>query len=262
MTIALVRPPTVALARCELTYLAREPIDIARALAQHAAYVQALAQQGAHVISLPPAPDLPDAPFVEDTAIVLDEVAVLTIPGAASRRPEVPAVAAALEPYRPLLRLTPPATLDGGDVVRVGRTLYVGAGGRSNAEGIRQLAALLDPYGYTVRSVAVTGCLHLKTACTALDGGPGSPGNFLLINPDWLDTAAFTGDGLDLLPIAPEEPFAADTLTLAGVTFLPAGCPRTRALLEARGLTVQPLDVSEFQKAEASVTCLSLILRE
>lgn len=253
MTIALVRPPTAALTRCELTYLAREPIDISLALAQHAAYVQALAQRAARVISLPPAPDLPDAPFVEDTAVVLDEVAVLTIPGAASRRPEVPAVAAALEPYRPLLRLTPPATLDGGDVVRVGHTLYVGAGGRSNAEGIRQLAALLDPYGYTVRSVAVTGCLHLKTACTALDN------SCLLINPDWLDTSAFAGAGLDLLPIAPEEPFAADTLTLAGVTFLPDGCPRTRALLEARGLTVQPLDVSEFQKAEASVTCLSII---
>jgi dimethylargininase len=257
MTIALVRPPTAALARCELTYLAREPIDVSLALAQHAAYVQALQVCGARVISLPPAPDLPDAPFVEDTAVVLDEVAVLTIPGAASRRPEVPAVAAALAPYRPLLRLTPPATLDGGDVVRVGRTLYVGAGGRSNAEGIRQLAALLDPYGYTVRAVAVTGCLHLKTACTTLDGYLGS---FLLVNPDWLDTSPFAGAGLDLLPIAPEEPFAADTLTLAGVTFLPADCPRTRELLAARGLTVQPLDVSEFQKAEASVTCLSLIL--
>ena len=256
MIIALVRPPTAALARCELTYLDREPIDIPRALAQHAAYVQALAQRGIRVISLPPAPDLPDAPFVEDTAIVLDEVAVLTIPGATSRRPEVPAIAAALEPYRPLLRLTPPATLDGGDVVRAGRTLYVGAGGRSNAEGIRQLAALLDPYGYAVRAVAVTGCLHLKTACTALEGDSGS---FLLVNPDWLDTAAFAGDSLDLLPIAPEEPFAADTLTLDGVTFLPAGCPRTRTLIEARGLTVQPLEVSEFQKAEASVTCLSII---
>jgi len=256
MTIALVRPPTEAIARCELTYLAREPIDVSRALAQHAAYVQALAQRGARVISLPPAPDLPDAPFVEDTAIVLDEVAVLTIPGAASRRPEVPAVAAALEPYRPLLRLTPPATLDGGDVVCAGRMLYVGAGGRSNAEGIGQLAALLDPYGYTVRSVPVTGCLHLKSACTALDN---SSGSLLLVNPDWVDTSPFTDDGLDLLPIPPEEPFAADTLTLAGIIFLPADCPRTRERLEARGLTVQPLDVSEFQKAEASVTCLSLI---
>lgn len=253
MTIALVRPPTEAIARCELTYLTREPIDVSLALAQHAAYVQALQACGARVIGLSPAPDLPDAPFVEDTAIVLDEVAVLTIPGAASRRSEVPTVAAALEPYRPLLRLTSPATLDGGDVVRVGHTLYVGAGGRSNAEGIRQLAALLDPYGYIVRSVPVTGCLHLKTACTALDD------SCLLVNPDWLDTSAFAGAGLDLLPIAPEEPFAADTLTLAGVTFLPDGCPRTRALLEARGLTVQPLDVSEFEKAEASVTCLSII---
>ncbi len=247
---ALVRPPTAAIARCELTYLEREPIDAERALAQHTAYVACLRDLGIEVVALPPEPDLPDATFVEDAAILLDEVAVITRPGAASRRPEVASVAEALRPHRPLLTITAPATLDGGDVLHIDRDLYVGSGGRSNAAGIAQLRDLLAPYGYRVHAVAVTGCLHLKSAATSLGAG------LLLINPAWLDLAPFAG--YELLPVAADEPYAANTLRVGATTLHPTGFPRTTELLVARGHSIRTLDISEMQKAEAALTCLSL----
>ena len=126
MWIAITRPVSASLAHCELTHLAREPIDVPRARAQHAAYERLLGSLGASLVRVGPAPDLPDAVFIEDTAVVLDELAVVTRPGAASRRPETDAVASVLASYRPLRTMTAPATLDGGDVLRLGRTLYVG----------------------------------------------------------------------------------------------------------------------------------------
>src|SRR5262249_26058990 len=150
MLTALIRPPTAALARCELTYLAREPIDVALALLQHAAYVACLQALGLRILALPPEPDLPDAVFVEDAAIVVDEVAVMPRPGATTRQGEVGSVAEALRPYRTLRFLAAPATLDGGDVLRIGRTFYVGAGGRTNEEGVAQLREHLAPHGYQV----------------------------------------------------------------------------------------------------------------
>jgi dimethylargininase len=247
---AIVRPPTAAIARCELTYLNREPIDAGRALQQHAAYVACLHELGVEIVALPPEADLPDATFVEDTAIVLDEVAVITRPGAASRLPEVPSVAEALRPHRPLLTITAPGTLDGGDVLHIDRDLYVGAGGRSNAEGIAQLRDLLAPHGYRVHAVAVTGCLHLKSAVTHLGGG------LLLANPAWLNLAPLAH--YNVLPVAEDEPYAANTLRIADSTLRPTGFPRTTELLAARGLTLRTLDISEMQKAEAALTCLSL----
>src|SRR5688572_29484443 len=166
MRIALTREVPPSIVHCELTHLARTPIDLARAREEHAAYEAALATLGCEVRRIAPAPELPDSVFVEDAALVLDEVAVLMRPGAASRRDEVGSVAGALAPYRPLLRIDAPGTLDGGDVLRSGRRVYVGQTPRSNAEGCRQLQALLAPYGYDVRAVAVQGCLHLKTAVT------------------------------------------------------------------------------------------------
>jgi len=253
MLTAIVRPPTAALARCELTYLERQPIDAEIALQQHASYVACLRDLGVRIIELAPEPDLPDATFVEDTAVVVDEVAVMTRPGAASRRPEVESVAVALTLYRELRRLTPPATLDGGDVLRIGRTFYVGQsqGGRSNPEGIRQLRDALAPFGYEVRPAALRDCLHLKSAATWLGG------NAVLVNPEWVDPATFAG--CEALPVAPGEPFAANTLTIGGVTLFPACFPETRALLERRGYTVRTLDVSELQKAESALTCLSIL---
>ena len=163
---ALTRPPSSALAGCALTYLERQPIDIGRALEQHACYVAALQTCGVRVQALPALEDLPDAVFVEDTAVIVDECAVITRPGIDSRRPEVESIALALAPHRPTVRITTPGTLDGGDVLRVGRTLFVGQTPRTNAEGTRQLREALAPHGYDVLPAVPTGCLHLKSAVT------------------------------------------------------------------------------------------------
>lgn len=253
MTLALTRAVSDAIARCELTHLAREPIDLARARAQHAAYEDALRRAGCFVTRLPEEPELPDAVFVEDLAVVLDELAVVTRPGAASRRPEAVTVAAALARLRPLVTLREPATLDGGDVLRAGRTLFVGRSSRTNAEGLAQFEAAVAPFGYRVAPVAVEGCLHLKSAATLV-----APG-VLLVQPAWVDPAAF-GPGFEAIEADPGEPYAANALRVRDTVIHAAAFPRTRARLEARGLAIAPVDVSELAKAEGAVTCCSLVL--
>jgi dimethylargininase len=186
-------------------------------------------------------------------AVVLDEVALLTMPGAASRRREMAAVEAALADFRPLERTALPATLEGGDVLRVGRTLFVGRSPRTNEAGIARLAAVAEPLGYRVRPVTVTGCLHLKSAVTALDH------QRLLANPRWLDMSAFTG--MSVVAVDPEEPAAANVLRVAGLVIAHPGFPRTLDRVAALGYGVRPLDVSEFLKAEAALTCKSLLFR-
>jgi dimethylargininase len=249
--IALMRgvPPT--LARCELSFREREPIDLERAAAQHAAYATLLRDLGLEVVELPADLDFPDCCFVEDTAVVLDEVALLTRPGAPSRRGEIPEVEAALARYRPIETTPAPATLEGGDVLRVGPTLYVGHSARTNEAGIARLAAVAEPLGYRVVPVAVAGCLHLKSAVTALDQ------ERLLVNREWLDPSPFRG--LDLVDVAPGEPGAANVLRVAGVVIAHPGFPRTIERISALGYAVRPLDVSEFLKAEAALTCKSLL---
>ena len=251
MRIAITREVSPAIGRCELTHLERQPIDLELARAQHRAYQACLANLGCQVQALPAAPDLPDSVFVEDVAIVLDELAILTRPGAESRRPEVAAVAEALRPYRTLYAIEAPGTVDGGDVLRVGRRLFVGLSTRSNAAAIDQMRALLAPYGYTVQGVPVAGCLHLKSAVTQVAG------DTLLIHRAWVDPGAF--DGLALIDVDPSEPYAANALRVGQALVYPAAFPRTRGRLEARGLTVLPVDVSELAKAEGAVTCCSLI---
>jgi dimethylargininase len=248
---AIVRKPSAALARCELTYLARQPIDLTRADAQHEAYLAALRAQGVDVLILPPEPDLPDAVFVEDTAIVVDECAVITRPGADSRRPETDTVAVALAPFRPLVRMTSPATLDGGDVLRVGRTFLVGRTARTNEEGIRQLDAALAPHGYAVEPVTPDGCLHLKSAATSIGR------ETVLVNPDWIDPGVF--GRWQCVPVPAEEPHGANALLVGEVVHVAASAPLTRRKLDALGFTTAALDTSEFEKAEAALTCLSLI---
>ena len=251
--IAVMRgvPPT--LADCELTFHEREPIDLDLAVAQHAAYGDLLRSLGLEVVELPADPGLPDCCFVEDVAVVLDEVALLTMPGAASRRPEIAAVEAALARFRPLERTALPATLEGGDVLRVGRTLFVGRSPRTNEAGIARLAVVAEPLGYRVQAVTVTGCLHLKSAVTALDD------ERLLANPQWVDMSAFAGKGV--VPVAPEEPGAANVLRVGGLVIAHPGFPRTLDRIAALGYAVRPLDVSEFLKAEAALTCKSLLFR-
>jgi dimethylargininase len=251
MLAAITRQVSPALARCELSYVPRQAIHFDLACEQHRAYERLLESLGARVISLPAEPDLPDSVFVEDPAIVLDELAVICLPGAESRRREAASLARALEPYRPLARIELPGTLEGGDVLRLGRKLFVGLTRRSNAAGIRQLTAIVAPHGYEVVPVPVTGCLHLKSAVTRLGE------NTLLANREWLDPAPFCG--AKWVGVAPEEPQAANALAVAGTVIFPASFPQTRARIEQAGFRVVSLDISELQKAEAGLTCSSLL---
>lgn len=251
MRVAITREVSSSLGRCELTHLERRPIDIAAARAQHASYREALATLADEVITLPPLDDHPDAVFVEDPAFVLDELAIITRPGAASRRAERRSLKEALEPYRPLAEISAPGTLEGGDIVRLGRRLYVGRSSRTNDEGMAQLAALATPHGYEVLPVAVTGCLHLKSACCALDD------RRVLGNPDWFDDAALTG--IELVGVPTSEPAAANVLVVEDRVVLPAGHTSTAELLAGLGFSVISVDVSELLKAESGVTCSSLV---
>ena len=251
MPIAITRAVSPALAACELSFVPRTPIDVARASVQHQAYCAALAACGCEVVMLPAQPGLPDSVFVEDVALVFDEVAVLTRPGAESRRGEVASVAEVLAGYRPLLRIEAPGTLDGGDVLRVGREVYVGQSARSNPEGIAQLGALLAPHGYRVQGVPTHGCLHLKSAATVVADGT------LLVQPAWVDPAVFAQ--YRLIEVDPAEEHAANVLRIGDRVIQPDCFPRTRARLEAAGVAVVPVDVSELQKAEGAVTCCSLV---
>jgi len=252
MLLALTRDVSPAMASCELTHLARVPIDPSVAASQHHQYEQALERLGCRVEQVAPAPALPDSVFIEDTAVVVDELAVMSRPGAESRRAEVEGVADALRRYRPLAAITAPGTLDGGDVKRTGRVLYVGQSGRTNEEGIEQLRAHLAPFGYAVRAVRPTGCLHLKTAVTAVSDSA------VLLNPEWISPAFF--DGLDVITIDPMEPFAANVVRVGNAVLTASAFPRTRRILEARGVEVHVVDVSELAKAEGAVTCCSILL--
>lgn len=250
--VALTRPVPGSLGACELTHLERVPIDLARARAQHAAYERLLESAGCQVHRLPALDDAPDSVFVEDTAIVLDELAIITRPGAPSRQGETPAVAEVLSGYRRLERMSAPATLDGGDVLRLGRTLYVGVGGRTNEAGVAQLGGFVRPWGYDVRGVPAGGCLHLKSAAT--EPAPG----LVLLNPAWVQARTFAG--WRTIDVDPAEPFAANVLRLGATVLCAAAGGRTNARLEAAGLAVQTVDVSELAKAEAGMTCCSLIV--
>jgi dimethylargininase len=254
MLIALTRGVSPRIAECELTHLAREPIRVERAQAQHAAYERALAELGCSVRRLAGGGEWPDSVFIEDTAIVLPEAAVVTRPGARARRAETAEVAEVLARHRPVVSIEPPGTLDGGDVLRVGRAIYVGLSGRSNRDAIGQLADLVRPHGYTVKGVPVAGCLHLKSAVTEVASGT------LLLNPAWVDAGHFPG--LRVLEVDPAEPYAANAVRIGSGVVFPTAFPRTRARLEAAGIAVHAVDVSELAKAEGALTCCSLIFRD
>jgi dimethylargininase len=238
--------------RCELTHLDRTVIDVARAQEQHHAYERTLRSLGWRIESLPEEPELPDSVFVEDTAIVLAEVAVITRPGAPSRRPETASMAAALGEYRPLLRIEAPGTLDGGDVLRIARTLYVGVSSRSNASGIAQLGALLLPFGYHVLPVVVHGCLHLKSAVTQVAH------DLLLINSRHIERQQFPG--MRFIEVDESEPAGANALLIGADVVYPASHPRTAAMLQRHGIRVHAVAMSETEKAEGGVTCCSLLV--
>ena len=251
MLTAITRAVSPAIVDCELSFIDRQAIDLARAQEQHHAYERLLEKLGAQVISLPAEPELPDSMFVEDPAIVLDELAVMLPLGTETRRAETPSLADELGKYRKLAHVRLPGTLEGGDVLRIGRKLFVGLTRRSNAEGLGQLAAILKVHGYQVVAVEVTGCLHLKSAVTYLGQ------NTLLANRKWFNTAPF--GGYQWMDVDPAEPHAGNALELNGTVIFPESFPKTRGRIESEGFRVAPLDISELQKAESGLTCSSLL---
>jgi dimethylargininase len=251
MLTAITRAVSASLASCELTWLAREPIDIERAIAEHHAYEHCLAGLGTLLISLPALDAHPDAVFVEDPAIVLDEVAVITTMGCESRRGERPTLAAALSPFRPVIHMRDPAKLEGGDVMRVGRHLYAGLSARTNEAGITQLAELLASWNYEVHAVDLRGCLHLKSACCCIAD------DCILINREWVDNAPFAS--YRLIDVAKSEPAAANALRVGNTIVMPNAYPETAAILRREGFPVVELEMTELMKAESGVTCSSLL---
>jgi dimethylargininase len=252
MTIAITRKISPRFNECEITHIDRAPIDLDIARAQHQEYVNTLAEVGCQVIELPAEADLPDSVFVEDTAFILPEVAVITRPGADSRKPETESIIRALSPYRALALVTEPATVDGGDVLVLDKNIYVGKSTRSNEAAILQIQKLLDNYGYKVSGVETHDCLHLKTAVTQVDE------HTLLINSKWVDTFHFKD--FDWIEVDPSEPFAANCLPIKGKVIFPTSFPKTRAKLETRRYQVIAVTVDEIAKAEGAVTCCSLII--
>ncbi len=255
MKIALLNKPTSAIEACELTYLDRAPIQLDAALGQHAAYAAALGNLGVRVEALNINKTSPDAVFVEDVAIILDEVAVIASMGSPARRAEVAAMVPIIAGYRSeVRRVSPPATIDGGDVLKVGKRLFVGNTSRTNPAGIQALAEITRPFGYTVAPVDVWGCLHLKTGITALSD------ETFIVNPLWIDISPFRKT--NLIPVPEEESWGANALRVEDRLILNAAFPRTADKIEWLGFEAERVDISEFGKAEAGLTCMSLIFNE
>ena len=253
MQLAITRQVSRAIDRCELTYLAREHIDLPRARQQHALYERALQELGLALLSLPEERELPDSVFVEDTALVLDECAILLRPGADSRRPETDSMAEVLSRFRPLHRLQAPARVDGGDILRLGRRMYIGLSQRTDEAATEQIRSCLRPFDYMVEAVRVNGCLHLKSAVTEV--GPGT----VLVNPEWIDPRHFADVGC--IEIDPSEPYAANALRVGETVLFPEAFPLTASRLRKAGVQTRALPSDELAKAEGALTCCSLIFR-
>ena len=251
MLTAITRQVSPRVNECQLSFYKRQPIDVQRAAEQHQSYQRLLSELGLCIVELAAEPELPDSVFVEDPAVVVEELAIISRTGAISRRPEADSLARELSKYRPLKFLIEPATLDGGDVLRIGHIIFVGQSERTNPDGIEQLAGILTTYGYDVRSVAVKGCLHLKSAVSYVGGAS------LLVNRSWVDSSPLSG--FDLIDVPLDEPNAANALLVDDIVVLPSSFPKTRELLDRRGIDVRQVDLSELQKAEGGVTCCSLI---
>jgi dimethylargininase len=251
--IAITRLVSRSIVNCELTHLERLPIDLQNARRQHHAYELLLRSQGVEVLSLPEEPNLPDAVFVEDVAVVLDECAIITRPGADSRKPEAESVARALAPYRELFTIQAPGTVDGGDVLTVDKAIFVGLTKRSNQAAIEQMQAFVTPYGYSLYAVSVSGCLHLKSAVTQVAK------NTLLINPTWVDKNNFPG--MQFIEVDSAEPYAANALLIGEAVLYQPAYPKTIARLEMAGIHPLLVDQSELAKAEGALTCCSLIFK-
>lgn len=255
MLKAITRAVSRNIGRCELTFRRRECVDYEKALSQHEAYCHLLHRLGAQVLNLEASDALPDCCFVADTAIIVDELAIIASMGAPSRRGETPDVEKILSLHHEIRRIEIPATLDGGDVVRLGRELFVGYSSRTNAEGIKALTRIAHEFGYRVTPVMVTGSLHLTTGCSALDD------ETVLLNPCWIDDRPFAR--FRLLRAPGEEPWAASTMRIGDAICVEAHSPRTLQLVAKHpGVHVEVIDISEFRKAEGSLSCLSILFHD
>ncbi|MCB0519381.1 MAG: dimethylargininase [Lewinellaceae bacterium] len=251
MPTALLRPVSPRMAECELTHFERQPIDVALAEKQHQDYEDALRYLGCEIVHAPALPDFPDSVFVEDCAVVLDEIAIITLPGADSRKGEIDSVATVLEKYRPLHRIEAPGVLDGGDVLRLGKKIFVGLSSRSNAEAVRQMQNVLKPFDYEVIGVHLTGCLHLKSAVTQVSI------DTLLLNSEWVDANLFSN--YKIIETHSDEPGAANALLLGDTVIFPLDFPQTALRLLEAGMDIYLVDNSEVIKAEGGVTCCSVV---
>jgi dimethylargininase len=252
MPFAITRGVSPRFSECELTHIERQPIDIDLARAEHQEYTRALEALGCQVVELPAQPEYPDSVFVEDTAFILPEAAVITRPGAPSRRGEVETIAENLCPFRSLVSIQAPATLDGGDVLVMGKDIFIGRSTRSGDLAIEQLQHQLERFGYRVQGVDIRQCLHLKSAVTRLSD------DAVLINREWVDAHAFSS--LKMVEVAPSEPAAANILMINDQGIYPLAFPKTIEKLEKLGVKLITLDLSEIGKAEGAVTCCSLII--
>lgn len=248
--VALTREVSPRISECELTFIERQVIDYARAVEQHSQYRQLLRSLGAKVVELPSDERCPDCCFLEDTALVLDEMAVVTRPGSEARRREVEGVAPTIVKFREVVRIDAPGMLEAGDVLRLGRKLFVGISTRTNQQGIEMLRGAVQPYGYEVVGIPMKRALHLKSVCTALDD------HTVLADKRHFDPAEFSK--YELIEVPAEESMAANVLRINGVICLHAGFRRTLGLLQDRGFDTRTVDVSEFLKAEAGLTCMSI----
>jgi dimethylargininase len=249
LSIAITRPVPASIAGCELTFQSRVPIDIDRARSQHTEYQRVLAKLGCEIIELPEEPEMPDSVFVEDAAVVFDELGIITRPGAASRRAEVPSVRAALEQYRALHEISAPGTLDGGDVLRLGRRVFVGLSTRTNEEAVAQMRKILGAYDYDVVAVNVRGTLHLKSVATAIGE------DLVVVDTSAIDPRIFGARYIEV----PAD--AANMLRVNGAVLAPVTAAPFVPKIEAEGVSVELLDNSELAKAEGALTCCSLIFR-
>ena len=251
MLTAITHKISPRISECELTFLERTSIDLDVAESQHEGYCATLEDLGVSVIRLDGNDDYPDSVFVEDTAVVVDEIAVICRPGAPSRRGETGLIERELAKYRETVRIPAPATIDGGDVLRIGKRVFVGLSRRTNAKGIEELDRILSPHGYHVTGIETAASLHLKSACTAIND------ETLIVNPAWLATECLKG--FKFIHTARGEDAAANVLRIGSTVCVQAGFPRAAEMIEALGEKVRIIDTSELGKAEAGLTCSSIV---
>lgn len=254
MTFALINRPSTALSECALTYMSRNSIDFPKAMEQHRAYANALEDLGVEVKVLNLNKTMPDGVFIEDTAVVLDELAVITSMGTPSRRMELPEITEELRKYRKTVEIPLPATLEGGDVLRVGRRIYIGRTVRTNKDAISFFTQIVKPFRYQVVPVEVSGCLHLKTGITALNK------ETFLANPEWINLSPFKG--CRIVEVPQNEMFGGNVLVVNGKVLMNSAYPRTIDLVASLGFNIKSVDISEFGKAEAGLTCMSLVFNK